>query len=148
MIGIRLGCLIVLSSKLCFSNQKDHFELIPFDQDKHTPGISIIVSSSGFSGHTDTFVVGFPDFCKGLISLEQARTCETVLKSVSPGELELKVRSVDRKGHMAVEGVVGYHLLGETGTLYWHAVHFGFEFDPSQLIEAVDVSWIKRYAYP
>ena len=135
-----------MPSNLCFSNQKDQIELILFDQDKHTPGISITVSSSGFTGHTDTYVVGFPEFCKVLISLEQARTGEAVLKSVSPGELELVVRAVDRKGHMAVEGVVGYHYLGETGTRYWHAAHFGFEFDPSQLQEAVKISWIKKYA--
>ena len=135
-----------MDTKLRFSNNSDELEIQLLDQDQMYTEIRIFVSSFGFSGHKDTWVEGISDFSRGLLALEKARTGEAVLKSVSPGELELKVRAVDRKGHMAVEGLIGKNQIGETGTLYWHAFHFGFEFDPSQLLEAVKISWIKRYA--
>ncbi len=78
-------------------------------------------------------------------ALERERRGQALLESISPGELSLRIRSIDSRGHIAVEGFTGY---GIQRDLFrpWHAVHFGFEFDPSQLVHAVHVDWIKRNA--
>ena len=45
---------------------------------------------------------------------------------------------------MAIEGSTGYHIQ-RANALIWHAVHFGFEFDPSQLAVAVKEAWIQNF---
>jgi len=104
------------------------------------PNYSISVSSHGFSGHNETSIVGIRPFSKALFLLEENRKGEAKLESMSPGELELKVWAVDRSRHMAVEGKIGSFRFGASGTYFWHSLHFGFEFDPSRFIEAVDIS--------
>jgi hypothetical protein len=111
--------------------------------------LTIRVSSAGVVGHNDLWVLApaLRSFCQALMTLESNRRGAAVLESVSPDELRLLVRSVDSRGHMAVEGSTGYHVQREN-TRPWHAVHFGFEFDPSQLVKAVSVEWVKRNAEP
>ena len=109
--------------------------------------LSIQVSSAGFTGHNDLWVVAaaLHCFCEDLLALERERRGQAMLESISPGELGLRIRSIDSLGHMAAEGFTGH---GVQRQLFrpWHAVHFGFEFDPSQLVNAVHVDWIKRNA--
>ncbi len=111
--------------------------------------VTLRVSSAGFSGHNDLWVFSqsLSSFCLSLVSLERDRRGEAVLESISPGELSLRIRSVDRAGHMAIEGKTGYPVQREHG-LIEHSVQFGFEFDPSQLLKAVKVDWVKRNAEP
>jgi stage V sporulation protein SpoVS len=106
--------------------------------------LTIRVSSAGFAGHNDLWVSAdsLRAFCAGLIAHECSRRGEASIEAYSPGELKLKVRSVNSRGHMAVEGITGYEVQREN-VLYWHAVHFGFEFDPSQLKTATSVEWIR-----
>ena len=84
-------------------------------------------------------------FCRSLVSLERDRRGEAVLEAISPDELRIVVRSVDTLGHMAVSGSTGYEVQRENSR-WWHAVTFGFDFDPSQLIAAVKVGWVLRNA--
>jgi hypothetical protein len=109
--------------------------------------VTIVVSSAGFKGHNDLWVSAdvLQSFCLGLVALERIRHGEAVLKSISPNELNLRIRSVDRRGHMAIEGSTGYHVHRGDSQI-WHAVHFGFGFDPSQLASAVREEWIIRVA--
>lgn len=109
--------------------------------------VTIRVSSGGFEGHNDLWVLAgaLQSFCQSLVSLERDRSGEAVLKSISPDELCIVVRSVDSCGHMAIEGCTGYHLQRENSRP-WHCVAFGFEFDPSQMVRAVRVDWVRQNA--
>lgn len=94
----------------------------------------------------DLWLLGadFQRFCTELVELEATRKGEAKIESVSPGELELTVGSIDSLGHLAVWGKTGYHVLGTSD--YYHSVEFGFEFDPSQLQRAVRNETIRSYA--
>ena len=109
--------------------------------------VTIHISSSGFEGHNNLWVLGpaLHSFSRALIALEQNRRGEAVLESVAPDELRLVLRSVNSRGHMIIEGFTGRGVLNENSRS-WHSVHFGFEFDPSQLVRAVSVDWVKRSA--
>ena len=107
--------------------------------------VTVRISSNGFSGHNDLWVSSesIRSFCRNLIRLEESRTGETILKSISPGELHIKVFSTSSRGHMGIEGTTGYSIQTENSR-FNHSVSFGFEFDPSQLVQAVRVDWVKR----
>ena len=68
-----------------------------------------------------------------------------MLESMAPDRLRFVIRSVDSCGHMALEGATGRQVLREHFQP-WHSVTFGFEFDPSQLVKAVSVDWVRRNA--
>jgi len=107
--------------------------------------VTIEISSHGFSGHNDLWVSygSIQSFCKNLIRLEEVRTGETILESISPNELYIKVFSTTSRGHMGILGSTGYSIQNENSR-FKHSVSFGFEFDPSQLIAAIKVDWVKR----
>lgn len=109
--------------------------------------LTVRVSSRGFTGHNDLWVLAaaLRSFCQSLVALERDRRGEAVLDSVSPDELRIVVRSIDSRGHMAVEGSTGYRVQRDNSRP-WHSVTFGFEFDPSQLLRAVSVDWVRRNA--
>ena len=44
---------------------------------------------------------------------------------------------------MGILGTTGYSIKNENSR-FNHSVSFGFEFDPSQLVEAIKVDWVKR----
>ena len=140
---------------LRFENQADCLEIDLASQEtddlpsRGDAYMTIRVSSAGFAGHNDLWVLAssLRSFCRALIALEADRRGEAVLESISPDELRLIVRSVDSRGHTAVEGCTGYHVQQENSRP-WHSVHFGFEFEPSQLLKAVAVDWVKRNAEP
>lgn len=85
----------------------------------------------GFSGAIDTWIArdAWIDFCNQLAVLDEHRQGQAAVESISPKELRLIVRSIDRAGHMGVEGELGYRgVHGET--------QLGFStmiFDPSML---------------
>jgi hypothetical protein len=116
---------------------------LPSRGDRH---MTVRVCSAGFTGHSGLWVAAaeFRQFCSALIVLERDRQGEARLLSISPNELNLQIRSVDRKGHMAVQGAIGHHVRREN-SLQWHAVHFGFEFEPWQLNDAVKSEWIRSH---
>jgi hypothetical protein len=109
--------------------------------------LSIRISSAGFVGHNNLWVLGraIHEFCQALIGLERDLCGEAVLESIMPKELRLIVRSIDSRGHMLVEGSTGYEVQRENSRPR-HSVTFGFEFDPSQLGAAGNVEWVQRIA--
>ena len=140
---------------LRFENREDFIEIdlamqeagdLPSQGDAY---LTMRVSSSGFTGHNDLWVLASSlwSFCQALTALESNRRGEALLESISPDELRLIVRSVDSRGHMAVEGSTGYSVQREN-IRSWHSVQFGFEFDPSQLVKALSEEWVKRNAEP
>ena len=107
--------------------------------------VTVEISSNGFSGHNDLWVSSdsIKSFCRNLVRLEAKRTGKAILESISPGELHIKVFSTTSRGHMGIEGTTGYSIQNENSR-FNHSVSFGFEFDPSQLVEAVKADWVKR----
>ena len=140
---------------LRFENQDDFVEIDIVSQEtddlpsRGDAYLTIRVSAAGFAGHNDLWVLApaLRSFCQALVTLERDRRGEALLGAVSPRELRLVVRSVDSRGHMAVEGSTGYEVQRENSRP-WHSVDFGFEFDPSQLLRAVGVDWVRRNAEP
>jgi hypothetical protein len=136
---------------LRFENHQDFVEIDLAKQEtadlpsKGDAYLTIRISSAGFTGHNDVWVLApaFRCFCQALIALERDRRGEAVLLSISPGKLRLVIRSVDSCGHTLVEGSTGHGVKRENSRL-WHFLDFGFEFDPSQLQDAVRVDWVKR----
>jgi hypothetical protein len=147
--------ILAFSAKamLRFENQEDYIEIDLLSQEttdltgRGDSRLSVYVSSAGFSGRSRPWITGptLRWFCTALVALERNRRGEVVMESMSPGELVLRIRSVDSCGHMAVEGSIGCHVQRDHSHP-WHAVHFGFDFDPSQLAKAVATEWVQRHA--
>jgi len=111
--------------------------------------LSIQVRSSGFAGHNDLWVrrEGLVAFAAALAQLDRLLAGEARLSSISPEELELTVRAVSSRGHLAVEGRLGHRLQGDNAW-FLHAVAFGFEIAPAQVSAALRDSWLNEYVLP
>ena len=99
--------------------------------------LDVEVSSQGFKGRASVWVeaAGLQSFLQQLRQLEERREGAAELLSMSPDELALQIRSVNRRGHMAVAGrLARIQYIGEKAG-YLHALEFGFEFDPTTLGE-------------
>jgi hypothetical protein len=108
--------------------------------------VTVRVQSAGFIGHNNLWVFA-PDvraFCSALAALDKTLRGEALLVSASPRELDLRIASADLLGHMVISGSTGDHFFTSSSRWYWHAVHFGFEFEPQQLAAAVATPWVQR----
>jgi hypothetical protein len=107
--------------------------------------VTIQVQSADFLGHNDVWICArdVRAFCNALAALDQTLKGEALLVSMSPRELDLRIASADLLGHMLIRGSTGYHVW-QSDRAYWHAVHFGFEFEPQQLAAAVATPWVQR----
>ena len=140
-------------SMLRFENQDDFVEICLVRQEnddlpsRSDAYLTIRAVATGFTGHNSLWVLApvLKSFCQSLFALEQHRRGTAVLESISPNELRLVVRSIDSCGHMIVEGTTGFWVQREHSRL-WHSVSFGFDFDPSQLVRAVKVDWVRKNA--
>lgn len=114
----------------------------PAASESSRPGdVSILVDiqSCGFSGRA-TVWLGSDDldgFVRQLETLERARRGTATLRSLSPGALDLQLKSVNARGGMAVEGRLEHSFHTGEARPYRHGVSFGFEFDPFTLPEIV-----------
>jgi hypothetical protein len=101
--------------------------------------LSVVVSSQQFGGHGFAWVAApaLAVFLAQLRQLEARRQGEATLEGLSPEELRLRIWSVDRRGHMAVGGLVAKLVHHGEGGPYRHVVQFGFEFDPTLLPRVV-----------
>jgi hypothetical protein len=95
---------------------------------------SIEASVDGFTGHADGHVAGrdLAAFVDALTRLEKSRKGEAKLESAASGEFELRLHSIDSRGHMGVSGSLRFSRLGGD---YWphQQLRFSFEFDSSKL---------------
>lgn len=141
------------SAMLRFERHGDLFEMgatIEEDASLQSKGdayVTVLVQSGRFRGHNDLWVQreALRDFAAQLAALDRDLSGEARLSGVSPDELELVVRAVTSRGHVALSGRTGYFIQGDHGR-YWHSVSFGFEFDPGQLSGVLRHSWLARYA--
>jgi len=97
---------------------------------------SLEVRVEGFVGHADGHIVGaeWTAFVKALCRLEEIRKGEARLESAIPGEFQLRVHSIDSRGHMGISGMLRYRRVGVEEWPY-QELRFAFEFDPSKLPE-------------
>ena len=97
--------------------------------------LSVEVASEQFSGHGFTWIAApaLAAFLNQLRDLEAKRRGEATIEGLSPGEFRLRVWSVDRRGHVAVGGLVTKRIHKGEGSSCRHAVEFGFEFEPTLL---------------
>ena len=95
---------------------------------------SIEVCVEGFSGHAEGHVVGadWTAFVKALRRLDEMRKGEARFESAIPGEFELRIHSIDSRGHMGISGLLRYQRVGVEEWPH-QQLRFAFEFDPSKL---------------
>src|SRR5262249_53666446 len=95
--------------------------------------LSVEVASEHFSGQGFAWIASpaLAAFLAQLRELETKRQGEATIEGLSPEEFRLRIWSVDRRGHMAVGGLVTKRVHKGEGSPYHHAVEFGFEFDPT-----------------
>ena|SRR5882672_2560646 len=119
-------------------------DLASWDGDAY---VTVAINSRGFAGRNDLHIIAeaFNNFCAALVSLQRTLTGEARLTGVMPNELDIVLAPADRLGHIAVKGHTGYKVqLAHTS--YWHAVHFGFQVEPTQLDAAAKVPWVTEHA--
>jgi hypothetical protein len=97
--------------------------------------LCVEIASEQFSGHGFAWLAApaLAAFLVQLRELEKRRQGEAMVAGLSPEEFRLRVWSVDRRGHMAVGGMVTKRIHKGEGSPYRHALEFGFEFDPTLL---------------
>jgi hypothetical protein len=93
--------------------------------------LAVRLSRGGFTGDSKAWIDrrDWSAFVQALTILEDRRLGEASVKSMSPNELNLTVRSLDRLGHLGIEGLVGTRRFDGEITLRFSA----FSFDPGQL---------------
>jgi hypothetical protein len=119
-------------------------DLASWDGDAY---VTVAIESRGFAGRNDLHVVAceFQSFCASLVSLQRTLKGEARLTGVMPNELDIVLAPADALGHIVVKGHTGYEVQ-MAHTSHWHAVHFGFQVDPTQLDAAVKVPWVTEHA--
>ena len=97
--------------------------------------LSLAVSSDQFSGQSFAWVAApaFASFLAELRELERRRQGTAALEGVSAEEFRLRIWSVNRRGHVAVDGLIAKQVYRGDSSPYRHALEFGFEFDPTLL---------------
>ena len=106
-----------------------------FDGDYY---VSIEANAHGYSGHSDAHVVrgAFEAFRSAMSNLRRKRKGSASFESIHPGLFDLTVESIDRRGHLAVRGMLSYDPLNDESRAQQY--NFFLEFDPSQ-IEVADM---------
>lgn len=93
--------------------------------------IAVRVSRDGFVGEIRTWVRRHDwfAFAQALTVLDERLTGDASVASISPGELELTVKALDRQGHLGIEGLIGRREFDREIELRFSA----FAFDPGQI---------------
>jgi hypothetical protein len=115
------------------SDNGDLLEIEAADSGADAYDILLVVRARfrGFSAEIDAWVQreAWMGFTQDLIVLEERRQGEARIEGMSPGELAVVVRSMDRAGHMGAEAVLGAKGHGYDVSLRFQVLAF----DPSQL---------------
>mgnify|MGYP001801249072 CR=1 FL=1 len=130
-----------------------HVTVLEIHNDANLPSfedleISVLVETNGFVGHNSSIGILRDDFMKfasDLLKLEQSRQGRTVLKSMSPDDLNLSIESISRLGHMYVSGTVGkWCRVGPKP--FMSSVGFGFEIEPTLLVDLSRSDLVQKYS--
>ncbi len=120
---------------------EDYLELTPIEQTPEgVPGLgdtrfAVRVRCGSFSAETTAYIEagGLSSFADELHRVEEARQGAAAVESMSPGELLLEVRIIDRAGHAAVLGQVGSWCFRGLDGPHWNVVGYCIRFCPSLL---------------
>jgi hypothetical protein len=147
------------TSTIRFSDGENFVEMVLTEEGDHPYGagdakFEIKVRSGGivYSGDAWILLEDARAFCRALASLNRTLRGEALLKSASPGELELRLRPADDRGLMLVSASAGSAVYGQHSLergrerLYWHGVNFHIEFEPAQLSAAMATPWVAKNA--
>jgi hypothetical protein len=127
---------------MVLSEGENEIEIVAVDHvPRHLPmhgdvELSVAVSSNKFAGQGFAWVEGssLARFLDELRLLENRRQGSATLEGMSPDEFRLQIWSVDRRGHVAIGGMIVQQIFkGEAAAPYRHSLEFGFEFDPTAL---------------
>ena len=115
------------------SGAGDFVELERINSGSGDVQITVRVRHGTFSGETEAWVAqqSWFTFAQDLTKLEELRQGEAHLASMSPREVALVFRSLDRVGHVGVERTIGRQAFDRNVTLRFTA----FSFDPAQLVQ-------------
>lgn len=106
-------------------------ERVEVDPQRFGVRLAVEVRQGGFSGAAHVWVEArdWDRFVDALAGLERDRRGAATVEAMSPGELRLTVRSIDGRGHVAVEGLLGKRGAVQTTSLSFSAI----ELDPTLL---------------
>ncbi len=121
---------------------RDFLRLGAIRRDSGYPSVEIRVEgkAKGFSGGGEAWIDGFElkTFTAALRELEKSRQGRVELRSMSPEELRLVLRSLDGAGHLLVEFTISRNaLVGERPETVAIRVSSAFELDPGTLAEVL-----------
>ncbi len=107
--------------------------------------VTVAVSSNGYSGSSAAWLSSeeIEKFSLALIKLENDRKGEAIIRSMSPGELKLKIYATNSRGHMAISGLIGEPVQSGIDDVA-HSLKFGFSFEPSFLVELINLPWVQK----
>jgi hypothetical protein len=106
------------------------------DQDRGDIRLRVRVSSIGFRGdyeHVWIRAEEFERFIKQLDAVERNRAGTATLSSMSPNDLELRIRIRDSAGHVSVEGYLGRFSYGVAGVPVEARIGYSIDLDPGLL---------------
>lgn len=108
-----------------------------------TPGdfrLAVSVQSGSFAGSSDAVWISssaFAQYLTELRLLEQSRQGIVELLAMSPAEIRLCIQSIDRAGHMVVEGEIArLRYLGRQQP-FMQRLTFAFDFDSGDFTQIV-----------
>lgn len=134
-------------------SRDNHFEIdLSIAEDHTLPSLedaylSLDFSSHGFSGANELWVASrdLVAFCQALVTLEQTRQGEALLRAADPRELQLRIYAIGPGEPLAIEGTTGYSISAPHGA-FWHEARFGFEFAHHHLSAAIRLPWVQAHA--
>lgn len=128
---------IKFSNNECFVDFVFEIENVPFVSENNDTRLNLILQSGPYSASQQFWIHGnaMEQFIADLIQFEETRTGKVCLESMSPGELELTFERVSSAGRTSISGMLSNMRFEKTPSR--NKLNFGFDFDPSQLIEAV-----------
>ncbi|HEX9048922.1 MAG TPA: hypothetical protein VF841_00140 [Anaeromyxobacter sp.] len=127
---------------------RDVLRVTALRRDTGYPSVEVRVegTAKGFSGGNDAWLDGFElkAFAAALRSFERSRHGRVELRSMSPEELRLVLRSADAAGHLLVEFTIARNALVADGLEPVPLrVQGAFELDPGTLGEIAEgVAWL------
>ena len=121
---------------------RDVLRLTSIRRDAGYPSLEVRVevTAKGFCGGADVWVDGFDlkKFTAALRELERSRQGSLELRSMTPDDFRLALRSMDHAGHLLVEfGIARTVLVGDRPEPVPYRVSGAFELDPGTLGEAL-----------
>lgn len=110
------------------------FLTMSWEFDGYDYQMSVEASSYEYRGVASAYVSAeeLSAFKSSLIALEEKRQGKATLASISPGEVDITVCSIDKLGHMGVLGKLQSRVYSANG-VFNNALQFEFEFDPFSL---------------